>query len=62
MSRKVEVVEPITVTVDNACRMSGLGRTLIFDLMRKKQLKSLKIRGRRLILVDSLRALIAEAA
>ena len=54
MSGKNGGVKPITVTVDKAALMTGLGRTTIFDLLKKQHLQSVKLRGRRLILVDSL--------
>ena len=50
--------ERIACTVPDAMRASGIGQTKIYELMKKKRLKSTKVDGRRLVLVASLRQLI----
>ena len=45
-------------TVADACRMSGIGRTLIYKLAKNGRLQLLKAGGRTLVTGDSLRALI----
>jgi excisionase family DNA binding protein len=54
--------DPIWVTIDNACRASGLGRTKVYELIQCGILRSTKIGGRRLVSVASIRALGGEQA
>jgi excisionase family DNA binding protein len=49
--------DPIWVTIDNACRASGLGRTKVYELIQRGILRSTKVGGRRLVSVASIRAL-----
>ena len=51
-------VEPITLRVNDAIKASGLGRTTIYSLIREGRLQSRVVAGRRLVLADSLRALL----
>ena len=53
---------PILVTVPEACRLSGLGRTKIFELIAQQKLKSVAIGRRRLVVFASIEALASEAA
>ena len=50
---------PLAVTVKDACRLSGVGRTTIYQLIRDGKLTSTHVAGRRLILFKSLEDLIA---
>lgn len=47
-------ITPISVTVSEACKISGLGKTKIYELCNSGALKSSIIAGRRLIRFDSL--------
>jgi excisionase family DNA binding protein len=47
--------EPITVTVAEGCKQSGLGRTLLYELIQKNCIETIKIGRRRLIVYASLR-------
>lgn len=49
-------LEPLAVSVTDAVRISGLGRTSIYEAVGAGTLASLKIGARRLILLESLRA------
>lgn len=49
---------PIAVSVAEACRLTGLGRTRIYQAMADRELDSLKIGRRRLVLVVSLHAFV----
>jgi excisionase family DNA binding protein len=49
-------VEPMTVTIQTAVRLSGLGRTKLYELMSKKEIDSVRIGTRRLIVFASLKA------
>ena len=48
----------IACTIPDAMRASGIGQTKLYELIKKRRLKSTKVDGRRLILVASLRQLI----
>lgn len=49
-------IEPLAVSVNDAIRISGLGRTSLYEAVGSGTLASLKIGKRRLILLDSLKA------
>ena len=48
----------ITAPVGEFCRISGLGRTRVYELIAEGDLESVLIGKRRLILLDSYRRLI----
>lgn len=52
----------ITVPVARAREISGLGNTKIYELMKTGELKSTTVGSRRLVFVDSLRALLEKGA
>lgn len=58
---ELPILKPIAVSILEACRISGLGRTSIYELIREGRLASLTLKGRRLVLVASLEALLAAA-
>lgn len=49
---------PISLTISDACRVSGLGRTKLYELIRSGLLESTVVGGRRLIRYDSLNQLL----
>lgn len=51
-------MEPLTITVNDACKALGLGRTKIYELIAKGVLDTLKIDKRTLIKTASIRALV----
>lgn len=51
-------LKPICVTVADACRLSGLGRTKIYELISQNQLESTVVGCRRLIRYESLDRLL----
>jgi excisionase family DNA binding protein len=51
-------MEPITVTIADACKVLGIGRTKIYELLQDRELHSVTIGRRRLIKTDSIRALV----
>jgi len=55
-------MDAITVTVEGAKKALGLGHTKIYEMMERGQLQSIKVGRRRLIRVDSIRALVDQAA
>ena len=50
--------EPITTTIGDFSRLTGLGRSTIYELLGERKLDSVKIGKRRLILLDSYRRLL----
>ena len=52
----------LTVSIAEACRLTGLGRTSIYELVNEGRVRTTRIGTRRLVHVDSLRALVAEDA
>ena len=56
--RGAPLPDALTYCIDDAARITGLGRTTIFDLMAKEKLRRIKIGGRTLVCGDSLRALL----
>ena len=53
--------DPITATVNQFSVLSGLGRTSIYELINSGALRSVRIMGRRLIVVESYRELVRQA-
>lgn len=47
--------QPIAVSPDEAARLAGIGRTMLFAALAKGDLPSIKIGTRRLIRVDAIR-------
>jgi len=50
--------EKIAYRIDEAVHVSGLGRTTIYDEIKKRRLKAVKVSGRRLILREDLEAFL----
>ena len=55
-------MEPITVTVDDAKKAIGIGRTTVYALINDGRLETVKIGRRTLIKTDSIRALVGQVA
>lgn len=55
-------ISPLTETISSAVNRSGLSRSTLYNLMRDGSLESRKVRGRRLIVSDSLRSMLLEQA
>lgn len=53
-----ERMEPISVKIPEAVRLSGISRSRIYELMRSGDLKFAKVGSSTLILVESLREFI----
>src|SRR5262249_26355301 len=51
-------VEPLTVTIAVALRLSGLGRTKLYELISQKEIESVTVGSRRLIVLASLKRLL----
>lgn len=58
MSQLPVTIEPLAYSINEACRVSSLGRTRLYQLIRERRLEVRKIGKRTLIPAASLRALI----
>jgi excisionase family DNA binding protein len=50
--------DPLTVTVQEARRLSGLGKTTVFKLISDGALRTVKVRRRTLVRYESLKSLL----
>ena len=57
-SRLAPLPDAITYTIPDAQRISGIGRTKLFELIKGGKLRVNRVTGRTLIVGDSLRALL----
>jgi excisionase family DNA binding protein len=55
-------MDPIAISVEEARKSLGIGRTKLYELVGQGRLKALKIGRRTLILVASIHALINDAS
>jgi excisionase family DNA binding protein len=53
-----EPIERLSVTIPDAVRMTGIGRTTLYELIKLGLLKTFKVRSRTLIKADDLRCFI----
>lgn len=53
-----KAIEPISVRIPTAVRMTGLSRSRLYELMKSGELEFVKVGGSTLILVASLVALV----
>jgi len=51
-------MDTISITIKDACKATGLGRTKIYELINAGRLQAVKIGGRRLIKTASIRAML----
>jgi excisionase family DNA binding protein len=54
-------MEPVTVTITDACKALGCGRTLIYEMIADRRLESITLGRRRLVTTESIRRLVADA-
>jgi excisionase family DNA binding protein len=52
-----ENLKPITITVETALRVSGLGRTKLYQLIKEGKLRTVTVGRRRLVVYSSLEEL-----
>jgi excisionase family DNA binding protein len=50
--------QPMTVKIAIAVRMTGIGRSKLYELIKAGEIETVKIGSARLVIVDSLRQLI----
>lgn len=59
---QIAALPPLSVSVDEAARMTGYTRSGIYEVMAKGDLQTFKLGKRRLILTTELKAWIERAA
>lgn len=57
-NKPAEPMRPITVRIPEACRITGIGRSKIYELIQSGDLTTIKIGTMTLIPVDSIEALL----
>lgn len=57
MQNQQTQLKPVTVTVETALKLSGLGRTKFYQLANEGRIKTITIGRRRLVVFASLEAL-----
>lgn len=62
MSRENAALEPLAYSINEACRVSSLGRPRLYQLIAEGRLEARKVGKRTLIPAPALRALIAGTA
>jgi len=55
-------IDPVTVTIPTAIKISGLGRTKLYELLARHEIESVRVGARRLINFASLKALLERGA
>jgi excisionase family DNA binding protein len=58
----IRQIDPITVTIAEARRLSGLSNTTVYKLIGEKKLEIVKVGTRTLVVYQSLKALLEPAA
>ncbi|MEZ5709069.1 MAG: helix-turn-helix domain-containing protein [Blastomonas sp.] len=62
MTASKPALEPLAYSINDACRVSSLGRTRLYELIAEGRLEARKIGNRTIVPAESLRALIAGEA
>ena len=52
------LAEPISVRIPEACRLTGLSRSRLYELMKSRDIEFVKVGSSTLILLESLRNFI----
>lgn len=55
-------METVTCSVNDAAKAIGIGRVTLYKLIDQGKIESVRIGGRRLVKIDSIRRLIGESA
>lgn len=50
-------MEPVTITIADACRVIGIGKNKVYDLINDGTLATVRIGRRQLVRVDSIKKL-----
>lgn len=55
-------MQPLTVSISTAAQSIGICRASVYNLINRGELEAVKVGRRRLIKMDSIRALVGKAA
>jgi len=55
-------MEPLTITINDTKKATGLGTTKIYELINQGKLQTVKVGRRTLVKTASIRALVEQAA
>lgn len=55
-------MEPVTISIDDACKAIGIGRNKVYDLIAAGSLDTIRIGRRQLVRVDSIKKLAGAKA
>ncbi len=55
-------MEQLAVSINDTVRALGLGRTTIYEMIADGRLETIKLGRRRLVIVESIRRLIAQSS
>ncbi|MDV5823425.1 helix-turn-helix domain-containing protein [Sphingobium naphthae] len=53
--------DPLTVRIPEACRLTGIGRSKLYELIAEGSIEIVKVGGMTLVSFESLKRLIADA-
>lgn len=53
--------DPLTVRIPEACRLTGIGRSKLYELIAEGRIEIVKVGGMTLVSFESLKRLIADA-
>lgn len=53
--------EPITVRIREACRMTGIGRSKLYELISFGEIETIKVGAMTLIPIESLKSFVARS-
>ncbi|MCP4620653.1 MAG: helix-turn-helix domain-containing protein [Bradyrhizobium sp.] len=56
------MVNVITCSIQDACKASGLGRTKLYEVIKSKELQTIKVGRRTLVRYDDLKAWLESKA
>lgn len=62
MRDSITRLEPLAVDIPEACRLTGLGRSKLYELLSAGEIPSVKVGKRRVVPVASLRQWLAKLA
>lgn len=62
MNTETSQHEPLAYSINDACRVSGIGRTTLYGLISKGEIKVRKVGARTLVPAESLRAFLSVEA
>jgi excisionase family DNA binding protein len=57
---KKQIEKPLTVSIEEACRLIGVGRTTMWQLIKSRRVATVSVGRRRLVIYASLEALCSE--